>query len=104
MRAKFPRAGCAGERLGGGAGADQSQLDSMVNGEQSQIVSLRANLLKQNITLSRLSFARRAMVRYSGTDPPRYIRSCLAAASVMVFIPEQKRQIVAQFRQNSCYV
>lgn len=40
----------------------QSQLDSMVNGEQSQVASLRDSLLKPNTILSRLSYVRPATV------------------------------------------
>ena len=56
----------------------QSQLDSMVNGEQSQIVSLRAQLTEAKYNCHSRT---EQWLRHSGTDPPRYIRSCLAAAS-----------------------
>jgi multidrug resistance efflux pump len=64
----------------------QSQLDSMVGGEQSQVVSLRAQLTEAKYNLDQ------TVVRAPSNG---YI------TQVLMFIPEQKRLIVAQFRQNS---
>lgn len=59
----------------------QSQLDSMVNGEQSQIVSLRAQLTEAKYNLEQTvirapsnGYVTQVLIRL-------YIRSCLAAAS-----------------------
>ena len=80
----------------------QSQLDSMVNGEQSQIVSLRAQLTEAKYNLEQTivrapsdGYVTQVLIR-----PGTYAAS-LPLRPVMVFIPDQKRQIVAQFRQNS---
>ncbi|CAH5972903.1 Inner membrane protein YibH, partial [Citrobacter koseri] len=80
----------------------QSQLDSKVNGEQSQIVSLRAQLAEAKYNLAQ------TIVRAPGNGyvtqlliQPGTYASSLPLRPVMVFIPEQKRQVVAQFRQNS---
>ncbi|MEJ5073820.1 HlyD family secretion protein [Enterobacter ludwigii] len=80
----------------------KSQLDSMVNGEQSQIVSLRAQLTEARYNLEQTvvrapsdGYATQVLVR------PGTYAAALPLRPVMVFIPEQKRQIVAQFRQNS---
>ncbi|HDT6547177.1 TPA: HlyD family secretion protein [Kluyvera ascorbata] len=80
----------------------QSQLDSMVNGEQSQIVSLRAQLSEAKYNLDQTiirapsdGYATQVLIR------PGTYAAALPLRPVMVFIPEQKRQIVAQFRQNS---
>ncbi|MDU3718712.1 MAG: HlyD family secretion protein [Klebsiella michiganensis] len=67
----------------------QSQLDSMINGEQSQVVSLRAQLAEAKYYITQV------LIR-----PGTYAAS-LPLRPVMVFIPQQKRLIVAQFRQNS---
>lgn len=80
----------------------QSQLDSMVNGEQSQIVSLRAQLAEANYNLAQTivrapsdGYVTQVLIR------PGTYAAALPLRPVMVFIPEQKRQIIAQFRQNS---
>ena len=80
----------------------QSQLDSMVNGEQSQIVSLRAQLTEAKYNLDQTiirapsdGYATQVLIR------PGTYAAALPVRPVMGFIPDQKRQIVAQFRQNS---
>lgn len=80
----------------------QSQLDSMVNGEQSQIVSLRAQLTeaKYNLEQTVIRAPSNGYVTQVLIRPSTYA-AALPLRPVMVFIPEQKRQIVAQFRQNS---
>jgi multidrug resistance efflux pump len=80
----------------------KSQLDSVINGEQSQIVSLRAQLAEARYNLEQTvvrapsdGYATQVLIR------PGTYAAALPLRPVMVFIPEQKRQIVAQFRQNS---
>lgn len=80
----------------------KSQLDSMVNGEQSQIASLRAQLAEAKYNLDQTvvrapsnGYITQVLIR------PGTYAAALPLRPVMVFIPEQKRQIVAQFRQNS---
>ncbi|WBM72619.1 HlyD family secretion protein [Buttiauxella sp. WJP83] len=80
----------------------KSQLDSMVNGEQSQIVSLRAQLNEAEYNLNQTivrapsdGYVTQVLIR------PGTYAAALPLRPVMVFIPKQKRQIVAQFRQNS---
>lgn len=80
----------------------QSQLDSMINGEQSQVASLRAQLAEAKYNLDQTTvrapsdgYITQVLIR-----PGTYAAS-LPLRPVMVFIPEQKRLIVAQFRQNS---
>lgn len=80
----------------------KSSLDSVVNGEQSQIVSLRAQLAEARYNLDQ------TIVRAPGNGyvtqvliRPGSYAAALPLRPVMIFIPEQKRQIVAQFRQNS---
>lgn len=80
----------------------QSQLDSMQNGEQSQIASLRAQLAEANYNLDQTvirapsnGYVTQVLIR------PGTYAAALPLRPVMVFIPEQKRQIIAQFRQNS---
>jgi multidrug resistance efflux pump len=80
----------------------QSQLDSMVNGEQSQVASLRAQLAEAKYNLDQTvvrapsnGYITQVLIR------PGTYAAALPLRPVMVFIPEQKRQIVAQFRQNS---
>ncbi len=79
----------------------QSQLDSMVNGEQSQIVSLRAQLTEAKYNLEQTVIRAPSNGYVTQVLIRRYIRSCLAVASGDGFHPRAKRQIVAQFRQNS---
>jgi multidrug resistance efflux pump len=80
----------------------KSQLESMQNGEQSQIVSLRAQLAEAMYNLDQTTirapsdgYVTQVLIR------PGTYAAALPLRPVMVFIPEQKRQIVAQFRQNS---
>ncbi|WP_054178007.1 HlyD family secretion protein [Trabulsiella odontotermitis] len=80
----------------------KSQLDSVLNGEQSQIASLRAQLAEARYNLEQTvvrapsnGYATQVLIR------PGTYAAALPLRPVMVFIPEQKRQIVAQFRQNS---
>ncbi|MCS3601863.1 multidrug resistance efflux pump [Buttiauxella sp. BIGb0471] len=80
----------------------KSQLDSMVNGEQSQIVSLRAQLAEAKYNLNQTvirapsdGYVTQVLIR------PGTYAAALPLRPVMVFIPQQKRQIIAQFRQNS---
>lgn len=80
----------------------KSQLDSMVNGEQSQIASLRAQLAEAKYNLSQTvirapsdGYVTQVLIR------PGTYAAALPLRPVMVFIPQQKRQIIAQFRQNS---
>lgn len=80
----------------------KSQLDSVLNGEQSQIASLRAQLAEAQYNLEQTTvrapsngYVTQVLIR------PGTYAAALPLRPVMVFIPEQKRQIVAQFRQNS---
>ena len=80
----------------------KSQLDSVVNGEQSQIVSLRAQLAEARYNLEQ------TVVRAPGDGyitqvliRPGTYAAALPLRPVMIFIPAQKRQIIAQFRENS---
>ncbi|MEO3991460.1 HlyD family secretion protein [Pseudocitrobacter cyperus] len=80
----------------------KSQLDSVLNGEQSQVASLRAQLTEAKFNLDQTiirapsnGFATQVLIR------PGTYAAALPLRPVMVFVPEQKRQIVAQFRQNS---
>ncbi len=80
----------------------QSQLDSLVLGEHSQIASLKAQLAEAKYNLEQTivrapndGYVTQVLIR-----PGTYAAS-LPLRPVMVFIPDQKRQIVAQFRQNS---
>lgn len=80
----------------------KSQLDSLVNGDQSQVASLRAQLTEAKFNLDQTvirapsdGFATQVLIR------PGTYAAALPLRPVMVFVPEQKRQIVAQFRQNS---
>lgn len=80
----------------------QSQLDSPVLGEHSQIASLKAQLAEAKYNLEQTivrapsdGYVTQVLIR-----PGTYAAS-LPLRPVMVFIPDQKRQIVAQFRQNS---
>lgn len=80
----------------------KSQLNSVVNGEQSQIVSLKAQLAEAKYNLEQTvvrapsnGYVTQVLIR------PGTYAAALPLRPVMVFIPEQKRQIIAQFRQNS---
>ena len=79
----------------------QSQLDSTLNGEQSQVVSLRAQLAEAKYNLDQTTVRAPSDGYITRADSPGNLRRVAAAAPVMVFIPQQKRLIVAQFRQNS---
>ncbi|EIA2326723.1 TPA: HlyD family secretion protein [Escherichia coli] len=79
--------------------------DALVKGsvaEQSQIVSLRAQLTeaKYNLEQTVIRAPSNGYVTQVLIRPGTYA-AALPLRPVMVFIPEQKRQIVAQFRQNS---
>ncbi|WP_428943592.1 HlyD family secretion protein [Pantoea sp. FN060301] len=80
----------------------KSQLESVVNGEQSSIVSLRAQLAEAQYNLEQTvvrapsnGYVTQVLIR------PGTYAAALPLRPVMIFIPEQKRQIIAQFRQNS---
>jgi len=80
----------------------KSQLDSVLNGEQSQVVSLRAQLAEAKYDVEQTvvrapsdGYVSQVLIR------PGTFAAALPLRPVMVFIPQQKRQIVAQFRQNS---
>lgn len=80
----------------------KSQLDSILNGEQSQTASLRAQLTEAKYNLDQTvvrapsnGYVTQVLIR------PGTYAAALPLRPVMVFIPEQKRQIIAQFRQNS---
>lgn len=80
----------------------KSQLNSVVNGEQSQVVSLRAQLTEAKYNLEQTvvrapsnGYVTQVLIR------PGTYAAALPLRPVMVFIPQQKRQLVAQFRQNS---
>ncbi len=83
-------------------GQIKSQLESVVNGEQSQIVSLRAQLTEAQYNLEQTvvrapsdGYVTQVLIR------PGTYAAALPLRPVMIFIPEQKRLIIAQFRQNS---
>lgn len=80
----------------------QSQLDSMINGEQSQVASLRAQLAeaKYNLEQTVIRAPSNGYIIQVLIRPGSYA-AALPLRPVMVFMPEQKRLIVAQFRQNS---
>ena len=76
----------------------QSQLNSLVLGEHSQIASLKAQLAEAKYNLEQTivrapsdGYVTQVLIR-----PGTYAAS-LPLRPVMVFIPDQKRQIVAQF-------
>ena len=80
----------------------RSQLNSVVGGEQSQIASLRAQLAEAKYNLAQTvvrapsdGYVTQVLIR------PGTYATALPLRPVMIFIPEQKRQIIAQFRQNS---
>lgn len=80
----------------------RSQLDSVLNGEQSQIVSIRAQLAeaKYNLEQTVVRAPSNGYITQVLIRPGTYAAS-LPLRPVMIFIPQQKRQIIAQFRQNS---
>lgn len=80
----------------------KSQIDSIVNGEQSQVVSIRAQLDEARYDLEQTvirapsnGYVTQVLIR------PGTYAAALPLRPVMVFIPEQERLIIAQFRQNS---
>ncbi|EOV8484566.1 HlyD family secretion protein [Klebsiella aerogenes] len=80
----------------------QSQLDSVLNGEQSQVASINAQLTeaKYNLSQTTVRAPSNGYITQVLISPGTYA-AALPLRPVMVFIPEQKRLIVAQFRQNS---
>lgn len=77
----------------------QSQLGSMISGEQSQVTSLRTQLTEAKYNLGRTA----ARVPSDGYITQVLIRPKTHAVSLplrpaMVLIPEQKRLIVVQSR------
>ena len=80
----------------------KSQLDSTLNDEQSQISGLKAELdeAKYNLEQTVVRAPSDGYVTQVLIRPGSYA-AALPLRPVMVFIPEQKRQVVAQFRQNS---
>ncbi|RRQ59198.1 HlyD family secretion protein, partial [Enterococcus faecium] len=80
----------------------QSQLDSLILGENSQIASLKSQLAEADLTLDQ-TVVRSPSVGYvtQVLMRPGTYDAALPRRPVMVFIPDQKRQIIAQFRQNS---
>src|SRR5699024_5217549 len=80
----------------------QSQLDRMVNGEQSQIVSVRALPTEaiSNPELTRTGTPMNGYVTQVLIRPGTYA-AALPMRPVMVFTTEQGRRIVAKVRQNT---
>lgn len=83
-------------------GQIKSQLESVVNGEQSQIVSLRAQLTEAQYNLEQTvvrapsdGYVTQVLIR------PGTYAAALPLRPVMIFIPQQNWLIIAQFRQNS---
>lgn len=86
--------------------ADQQQIKSQINsrlfGDQSEVASLRAQVAEATYNLSQTvvrapenGYVTQVLVR------PGTYAAALPLRPVMVFIPEQKRQVIAAFRQNS---
>lgn len=80
----------------------KSQIDSRLFGEQSEVASLRAQVAEATYNLSQTvvrapenGYVTQVLVR------PGTYAAALPLRPVMVFIPEQKRQVIAAFRQNS---
>ena len=80
----------------------QSQLKVGTGGERPQIASIRSQLAEAEYNLEQTTvrapedgYVTQVLVR------PGTYAAALPLRPVMVFIPEQKRQIVAQFRQNA---
>lgn len=80
----------------------RSQIESESNGEQSQIAALRAQLTEANYNLEQtvVRAPSDGYVTQVLIHPGTYA-AALPLRPVMVFIPVQKRKIVAQFRQNA---
>ena len=79
----------------------QSQLDSMINGEQSQVASLRAQLAEAKYNLDQTTVRAPSDGYITRADPSGDLCRLAAAASGDGVYPRAKRLIVAQFRQNS---
>ena len=86
--------------------ADQQQIKSQINsrvfGEQSEVASLRAQVAEATYNLAQTvvrapenGYVTQVLVR------PGTYAAALPLRPVMVFIPDQKRQVMAAFRQNS---
>ncbi|NBC97484.1 biotin/lipoyl-binding protein [Atlantibacter hermannii] len=86
--------------------ADQQQIKSQINsrlfGDRSEVASLRAQVAEATYNLSQTvvrapenGYVTQVLVR------PGTYAAALPLRPVMVFIPEQKRQVIAAFRQNS---
>ena len=80
----------------------KSQLEAGINGERPQIGSIRSQLAEAEYNLEQTvvrapedGYVTQLLIR------PGTYAAALPLRPVMVFIPEQKRQIVAQFRQNA---
>ncbi|MBV8044705.1 HlyD family secretion protein [Pluralibacter sp.] len=80
----------------------QSQLDGEVNGVNSRVASLKAQIDEAKFDLDQTvvrapsdGYATQVLVR------PGTYAAAMPLRPVMVFIPQQKRQIIATFRQNS---
>lgn len=78
------------------------QIDSTINGENSQLVSLKAQLAEANYNLEQTTIKAPS----EGYVTQVFAREGLYATAmpfrpVMVFIPIQEKRIVAEFRQNS---
>lgn len=86
--------------------ADQQQIKGQINsrlfGDRSEVASLRAQVAEATYNLSQTvvrapenGYVTQVLVR------PGTYAAALPLRPVMVFIPEQKRQVIAAFRQNS---
>lgn len=86
--------------------ADQQQIKSQINsrlfGDRAEVASLRAQVAEATYNLSQTvvrapenGYVTQVLVR------PGTYAAALPLRPVMVFIPEQKRQVIAAFRQNS---
>ncbi|MGL5759271.1 HlyD family secretion protein [Plesiomonas sp.] len=80
----------------------QAQLDGMINGENSQIAGLKAQLAEARYNLEQtvVRAPNNGYVTQVLLQPGTYAVS-MPLRPVMVFIPEQDRKITAVFRQNS---
>lgn len=80
----------------------KSQLESILNGEESQIASVRAQLAEAKYDLEQTvirapsnGYITQVLIR------PGSYAAAFPLRPVMIFVPEQKKIIVTQFRQNS---
>ncbi|TNV20462.1 HlyD family secretion protein [Buttiauxella sp. B2] len=80
----------------------QAQLDSQIHGENSQVVSLNSQIKEAQYDLEQTivrapsnGYVTQVLIR------PGTFAAALPLRPVMVFIPEQTRQIIATFRQNA---